>query len=191
MKRLFLILVSLLAFFDTYAGNSPIVLKSGNASAMKSAGTAVVEFDFSSAKVINGKETMSWEQFLQSKGDKKEKWEKQVSSSIIIFAKQLSKKTKPMKVVTEGTGDFRLIVQIAELDLGDTGAALLSHLSVFGGSKTGGAQLSGEIRLIDSDENELCSFSVNDLKGLKSEGALPRYTLVIMELAKQLAKLLK
>ena len=191
MKKFMLFLTCTFSTVCLYAANDPVTLKSGETSAMKSVGTGIVQFDYSKAQILDGKETTTWDVYAKSKGEKQSKWELAVKNTEGAFIKKLEKKVKPMKLATEGEGDYKLIIRFTKIDFGDTAAGVLSSLTVFGSSKAGGAKFTGEVELIDNTGKSLCVLSFTEAKGTRSDSNQLRFTVGMLDLANYICKALK
>ncbi len=191
MKKLLMFFVYVASTLCMHAAQNPVSLKSGDKSAMKSEGTAVVVFDYSQATVYDEKRPIKWEEYASRNGIEAEKWALQVKNSEGAFVKKLSKQTKPMALVTEGEGDYTLTVRFSEVDFGDHSGGKVKLLSAFGSVKDGGARFSGEVILTDKEGKELCVLSFLNAKGDGGGNSIVRFVVGLMDLAGYIGKAIK
>ena len=173
------------------AAQNPISLKSGDKAAMKSEGTAVVVFDYSQATVYDEHKPIKWEEYAIRNGIEEEKWALQVSNSEGACVKKLAKQTKPMKLTTEGEGDYTLTIRFTEVDFGDHSGGKVQLFSAFGSVKDGGARFSGEVILTDKEGKELCVLSFLNAKGDGGGNKIVRFSVGLMDLAGYIGKAIK
>lgn len=162
MKRILYLTVFLLATTSIAAKNG-LRLKSGDSSVLGKAVKAFVVFDYSKAE-IDGKD-MSLEDYIEQKGYKFEnKWENAQTMSHKDFIKQFNKKSIGMKLSADSTGkeDFKMIVQVRTINLGNTAKSLLPV-----GAKTdGGASLFGRLVIEDKKGTNVCVLTFADIQGI-------------------------
>ena len=161
MKRILYLTVFLLTTASIAAKNG-MRLKSGDPSVLGKAVKAFVVFDYSKAE-IEGKD-MSLEDYIEQKGYKFEsKWENAQTMSHKDFIKQFNKKSIGMKLSADPTGkeDYKMIVQIRTINLGNTAKSLLPV-----GAKTdGGASLFGRLVIKDKKGTDVCVLTFADIQG--------------------------
>lgn len=162
MKKLFYCIVCLLVVTSISAKNG-LRLKSGDASVLGKAVKAFVVFDYSKAE-IEGKD-MTLEDYIDQKGYKFEnKWENAQAMSHKDFIKQFNKKSTGIKLRADSTGgeNYKMIVQIRTINLGNTAKSLLP----VGARTDGGATIFGRIIIKDKTGVNTCVLSFADIQGL-------------------------
>lgn len=162
MKKLSYCIICLLVA-TSISAKSGVRLKSGNASILGKAVKAFVVFDYSKAE-IEGKD-MSLEDYIDQKGYKFEsKWENAQTMSHKDFLKQFNKKSTGIKLNADSTGreDYKMIIQIRTINLGNTAKSLLP----VGARTDGGATLLGRIIINDKAGTNVCVLSFSDIQGL-------------------------
>lgn len=161
MKRLVFFVICLLAVTSITAKNG-LRLKSGDSSVLGKNVSAFVVFDYSKAG-IEGKD-MSLEDYIDQKGYKFEtKWESAQTMAHKNFIKQFNKKSSGIKLSADSTGgeDYKMIIQIRTINLGNTAKSLLP----IGAKTDGGATLFGRIIIKNKAGANICTLSFADIQG--------------------------
>lgn len=160
-KRILHLAICLLAVTAITAKNG-LRLKSGDASVLGKAARAFVVFDYSRAE-IEGKD-MTLEDYIDQKGYKFEsKWETAQTMSHRDFIKHFNKKSNGIKLSADSTGkeDYKMIIQIRTINLGNTVKSLLP----IGAKTDGGVSLFGRIIIKDKSKSNICTLSFADIQG--------------------------
>ena len=165
MKKVFMIMsLMLMAVMTTSAKSKEVNLKSGDPKVLNQPGkTAIFTFDYKNT-VCEGKPL---QKYLADRGEKNVKdWPKecQETEDSYFMERWNDESKKNIKLVKEGTADYKIVVHIEELDLGSTAAAMF--MPSFS-RKTGACEVSGTIDVIDQKTGKtVCVFEINKLRGV-------------------------
>ncbi|MDR0895170.1 MAG: DUF4421 domain-containing protein [Prevotellaceae bacterium] len=186
MKRLSVWLCIILYATTTYAAN-PVSVKFGNPSIFKQRVKAVIEFDYSNAKV--GKKDLNT--YLKDRGENFVRdWPQDKITAGNLFITQFNKKNKDglQIVANTETATYKIIVHVQDLDMGNPASSFIP----FSPAKSGGCIMSGIIEIMDINANNIvCSLSVNKVKGMKSVSETSRIGLMYYDLAKCVCDLIE
>ena len=161
MKKLLMAVVLLTIAATGFAKKNYVSVISGDIAVLNQSGkTATEEFDYSKT-FIEGQPAM---EYLKSHGgDYLKDWpnDNVVTEGYFVDAWNDAVNKKGMKLVKDSKADYRVLVHVDSLDLGNTAAAMFSF------SKTGGGCIVyAKIDVIDNaNGNVVCKLLVNNLKG--------------------------
>ena len=180
MKKLTLVgLLCLLGVANLFA-KTEVTVFSGDKSVLKTKSLALLEFDYSSAKV--GDQPLA--EYL--KNNNESDWPDDNQFAISMFTKRLNKKSKGIKI-TENPAEasYKMVVRVTMLDFG-SGAGVLLTINPY----AGGCTMSGTVEIIDIKTNEtVCVIKVDDLKGQSSLLRKGRLGVLYHDLATKISKL--
>jgi len=162
-KVLLLGLLCLFCAANVFAGN-PVSVKKGSVSVFKTPSRALLEIDYSTAKV--GK--LTFEEYLKNKGnDYVRDWPRESETAASYFRQQFNKKSKGMKLTTDETDvAYKIVIRVKNLDMGDAGSYFVSMAITGFAGKAGGVIMSGSIEVIDLQTNKVvCTLYADDVQG--------------------------
>jgi len=180
------LLFGLLCLFCTanvFAGN-PVSVKSGSISVLKTPSKALLEVDYSAAKV--GKETL--DEYLKRRGDDFVRdWPRDKETAIQYFKARFDKKSKGMKLTTdESSASYKIVIRVKNLDMGNASGIF----TPFASAKAGGVIMTGTIDIIDLATNKVvCVLNVDEVKGEGFVSETVRLGMMYNELATMICKL--
>ena len=142
---------------------SLVTVKSGDASVLKTPSFALLEINFSDAKV--GTET--FEEYQQRRGENFIRdWPDAVMQTYASFKNFFNKKNKKgMQLRLEEGGDvtYKMVINVSYLNMGDSFSVMLPYSN----RKAGGMLMNGSIDIIDiGTNNVVCSLAFDGIKGL-------------------------
>ena len=192
MKKLLMTMLLVMIAATSFSKTNFLSVVSGDISVLNQSGkTAIDEFDYSNTN-IEGKLAM---EYLKSHGaDYLKDWPNDnVETEKYFYDKWNDEIGKGVKLVRASAADYKIVVHIDYLDLGNTGAALFSL------SKTGGGCIiGGSIDIIaNKTGNIVCKLTINSLKGNGAKffdtgtNEIRRRGLAYEKLAKQIIELAK
>ena len=168
-RKSLLLCLSGLLFTVTLFAAKPVTVVSGDVSVLKKASLALLEIDFSNAKV--GDVTM--EEYQNRRGtDFIIEWPDVVQSTHLAFVKFFNNKNqKGLQLTTEAIGvSYKMVINVSYLNMGDSFSGLIPYSS----RKAGGALMNGFIDIVDVKTNKVvCAL---DVIGLKGKGYLDQKT---------------
>lgn len=181
MKKLIFTLAGLLLAATTFAGNS-LTLKSGDASVLSEKEDAVLVIDYSNTKV----EGKTLEGYLQSRGDDFVRdWPEDAKKAKSYFVGRYNKKSKGLNVVEGSTGKYKMIIHVADMDMGNAGSSFIP----MAGAKAGGVIMNGTLEIVDAQSNkQVCEFQINKVKGVGHMSETVRIGMMYFQLATDLTK---
>jgi hypothetical protein len=192
MKHKVLILAGLLCLWSTAsvfaAKAKPVTVESGNISVLKSPSKALLEIDYSAAKV--GEKT--FDEYLKGRGDDFVRdWPEDSKKAATNFATRFNKKNKKgaqiLFPLTEDVADaaYKLVIRVESLDMGNA-----SGINPFASIDAGGVIMSGAVDIVDVKTNEVvCTLKVNEVKGIGHVSETVRLGMMYFELATLICKL--
>jgi uncharacterized membrane protein len=189
MKKV--LLVSVLCLFcatNLFAG-SPVTVKSGNVSILKTPEKALLEIDYSAAKVGN----ISFHEYLKGKGDDYVRdWPRESATAASYFKATFNKKSKGLTLTTDETAaTYKIVINVKNLDMGDAGTSIVNAI-LWGAAagKAGGVIMSGPIEIIDlNTNNTVLTLYVDEVKGGGAVNDAIRVGNMYSELALKICKL--
>ena len=182
-------LLCLLCTVNLFGGNS-VSVKSGDASVFKKASKALLEIDYSSAKV--GGKTL--DDYLKERGDDFVRdWPRDKETAASYFKTRFNKKSKGMQLTTDASSaSYKIVIHVNNLDMGNPASAIVAN-AVFGygiGAKAGGVIMTGTIDIIDMKTNEVVSvLYIDEVKGDGHPSETIRLGQMYVELATDICKL--
>ena len=189
MKKVLLFsFLSLFCMANLFAG-SPVTVKSGDVSILKTPAKALLEVDYSGAKVGN----ILFADYLKSKGDDYVRdWPRESATAASYFKATFNKKSKGLQLTTdESAATYKMLITVKNLDMGDAGTSIAMSI-MFGAAagKAGGVIMSGPIEIIDLHTNKtVLTLYVDEVKGEGAPNDATRVGLMYTELAKKMCKL--
>ncbi len=192
MKRVLMAMLLVVIATTGFSKTKFLSVVSGDIKVLNHSGlTAIDEFDYSKTN-IEGKPAL---EYLKSHGANYLKdWPNDnVVTEKYFFDKWNDEIGNGAKLVRSETADYKIIIHVDFIDLGNTAAALFTL------SKTGGGCIiAGTIDIIDCKSGEtVCKLQINDLKGNSSKfldvsnNENRRRGLAYEKLAKQIIELVK
>lgn len=192
MKRFFM-LASIAVLFGANAfakGPDPIVVESGSLAFVKGGGTATVIYDYSDLKVAG----TPLNDFLTLKDDKfRSDWEYViVPGAEAMFtglcSNSLNKGSFTAYTETDIETDYKIVLHLNELDLGNISGVF----NPFGGVKGGGATISGTIECVDNKTGKvICVINFNNVKGTSAYSDKDRWGVAYLYLINGMKKIVK
>ena len=197
MKRYLLTLLLSVVFVapSTFAQKNDVYVSAGDSKILLQPSTAVVEFDYSNTKV--GKcddgifvETQPLEMYLKGRGDDfVNDWpDDHVTAEnyfIENFQKLFAKKVGGMSIVeANSSADFKIVVHVDNLDMGNAAAAALGV-----GAKSGGAIFRGSIEIVNLKTNQADCVFEGLTKGVTNYSEVTRLGLAYLEIPKAMRDL--
>ena len=185
-KLLLSCLLSLFCMANIIAGN-PVSVKSGKISALKTTSKAIMDVDYSEAKV--GK--IPLEEYLIGRGeDFVRDWPQETNTAASYFKERFNKKSKGMKLTTDETiASYKLLIKVKTLDMGNAGSFFVT-MAIGGSSKAGGVIMCGTVEIIDlATKQVLGVLYVDEVKGGGAPQDAVRMGLMFSELATKICKL--
>jgi hypothetical protein len=181
---LFLSLFCLTSVASLFAAN-PVTVKSGDVTVLKQSSTALLEVDFSAAKVGS----QSFEEYLQNSKDKSisdlSDAKNIVETYFTARFNYLNKKKMQITTDAENAG-YKIMVHVRSLDMGNDAGVFVP----FAPATAGGVVINGTIDIIDmSTEKVVCTLNASDVKGSASPSIRFRIELAFQELASCICKL--
>ena len=190
-KKLFLVcLLSLFCSVNLLIGGNPVSVKSGNVSVLKEVSKALLEIDYSEAKV--GK--LLFDEYLKEQGeDYVRDWPRESETAISYFRERFNKKSKGIKLTTdESVTSYKILIRPKTIDMGNAGSYFVSMAIGVASNKAGGVIMCGSIDIIDLKTDQVvCSLYVDDVKGKSHYKDAIRMGYMYDELAKKICKLKK
>ena len=190
-----LMLSGVLFTSSTFAQRNEVYVSAGDSKVLLQPSTATVEFDYSKTKV--GKcddgvfvETQPLENYLKGRGDDfVNDWpDDHVSAETYFvenFQKQFAKKAGGMSIVeANSSADFKIVVHVDNLDMGNAAAAALGV-----GAKSGGAVYRGSIEIVNLKTNQADCVFEGLVKGVTNYSEVSRLGLAYAELPKAMKDL--
>ena len=178
----FLFATGLFNAHSLFAEKNPVSLKSGSISILKTPSEALLEVDYSEAKV--GDKTI--DEYLQERGeDFVRDWPKDKELAVSQFKKLFNKKNKGMKLTTdESVVSYKFVIRVEKLNMGTA-----TGLTLWG---AGGCIMTGTIDIIDLRTNEVvCNLYIDEVQGVGNFSETTRFVYMYIQLAAQLCKLKK
>ena len=182
MKKILFSLVCILCTASMFAGG--VSVKSGNGSVLKNSSKALLEFDYSKAKV----EDKTLDEYLKSRGDDFVRdWPRDKETAAGYFRGRFDKKSKGLKLTTNvSEPSYKIVIRVNSLDMGNGGSTYVPYAS----AKAGGVIMSGTIDIIDVKSNEVvCILNVDKVKGNGHPSETVRLGMMYFELATKICKL--
>jgi len=176
-----LILVSLLCLSSAVSlfAAKPLAVKSGDISVLKKKSNALLEIDYSAAKV--GDKTFY--EYLQGRGDDFVRdWPNDSTRVASYFTSRFNSRNKKGMQITADAANatYKIIIQVDKLDMGNGASAMLP----FAPADAGGVIMSGMIDVVDIGTDEIvCTLSVNEVKGNGNVSETLRLGMMYFELA--------
>lgn len=191
MKKLFAAAVIAVLFgTDVFAkGADPVTVDSGSLAFVKNGGTAAVVYDYSNLQVAG----VPLNDFLALKDEKFcSDWEYViVPGAEAMFAGScavLNKKKFFAYVGNDTPTDYKMIMHLTEVDLGNMSGVF----NPFSGMKGGGATISGTIECVDNKTgNTICVIRFNEVKGVSTYSDKDRWGIAYYYLVKGMQKIVK
>ncbi len=192
MKNLFVtVFITVLFGANAFAkGADPVVVASGSLAFVKGGGAATVVYDYSNLKVAG----VPLNDFLALKDDKfRSDWEYVIvpgaeASFAALCTANLNKKNFNVYAGGDTQTDYKMVLKLTELDLGNMGGVF----NPFAGAKAGGATVSGTIECVDNKTGEtICVVKFNNVKGTGAISDKDRWTVAYVYLVKGMQKIVK
>jgi len=187
-KKLFLVcLLGLFCSVNFLIAGNPVSVKSGNVSVLKEVSKALLEIDYSSAKVGN----LIFNDYLAAQGeDYVRDWPRESETATSYFRARFNKKSKGIKLTTdESVASYKIRITPKTIDMGNAGSFFVT-MAVGGSNKAGGVIMCGSIEIINLETNEVvCSLYADDVKGKSHFKDAIRLGYMYDELAKKICKL--
>lgn len=178
MKKTFLFLVGM--FFSVMAqAYTAVTFKAGDPSCLLRKTTTTFEVDYSKLRVTNY-DNLGWDAYLQRRGnDFVRDWPSDRRKAESYFTIRFNRKSDFLRI-TEGSADYKMVLRIATIDVGNAAGAFNPWAS----AKAGGAILNGTIEMYDARTNNLlCVLNVIDAKGAGTPSETTRLGLMFSEAA--------
>lgn len=160
MKKVLMVMMTLMVAFSVQAKDDKVEITSGNGKIMQEAGkTATIDFDYTKTTV----EGEPIKQNLKKRGDDVLRdWPKVAEDAKKQFIEQFNKRNKKgLQVVESGKADYKMKFIVKKLDFGSTGVAV-----VFGGlGSAGGAEVSGTLVVTNKSGNKVVEYDVHEVRG--------------------------
>ena len=190
MKKIVMFAVAAVMFCTTAMAKKadPVTVESGSLAVVKQEAKATVVYDYSNL-VVSG---MSLDDFLASQTDKfLNDWD----SVIVPYSEQMFSagcsaylNRAKFLVVSEGDADYKIVLHLTYLDLGNIGA----NFNPFAGMKGGGATVSGTIDFVNNATGEtVCTVKFNEFKGLNGYNDKDRWGSAYLMLMQNVGKIAK
>jgi len=183
----FLFVTGIFNTHSLFAEKNPVSLKSGSISVLKTPSEALLEVDYSEAKV--GDKTI--DEYLQERGeDFVRDWTQDKEQAASQFKRYFNKKNKGMKLTAdEALASYKLVIRVQKLDMGKaTGAIFLT----FAPATAGGCIMTGTIDIIDLRTTEVvCNFFIDEVQGVGNFSETMRLANMYVALADYLCRLKK
>lgn len=180
MKRIIFSLAMAFCCISAYSQDN-VTIKSGDVSVLSEEVAFSVEInDFN--PLIDGKNQSAEEYYTEKSEKHYEDFVTSLKNSHKGFAEYFNKKKgKAIKSSVEAEGQYKLLVDIASMNVGNAGGM------VWGVSpKAGGILINGDMTLIDSEGKTVCEMSFENVKGLMAPKFEDRAINVYRLLAKKL-----
>ncbi|MDR0206479.1 MAG: hypothetical protein LBI45_04400 [Bacteroidales bacterium] len=187
MEKSLVLFISLFCFTATlslFAGK-PVTVKSGNPAVLKQSSIALLEIDLSAAKV--GAKPLK--EHLKSVRDAtlREISDAQALVENYFTARFNYLNKKKMQIVSNSKDvDYKIVVYVKELDMGNDAGAFIPHAP----STAGGVAISGIANIIDSRTgNVVCTLNIDTVRGGASPTIRLRMAIAFQTLAEHIIKL--
>lgn len=184
MKKLLAFVFLAIIMFSTQARDGDqITLQAGTANVIWTLKSAFFETYYSEANV----EGLSWDQWLQSKGDDYVRdWPSDKKKVDDYFMTRFNKKTKKKGGLflqnTNPNDAYRFVVHFQDIDMGSIGGGIVANVFLGGfASKAGGVNFkSGYVDIIETSTGKVvCRLSFKDVKG---EGSVNMSSMLFLAL---------
>lgn len=191
MKKLFVTaFIAVMFCANAFAKSDPIVVTSGSLAFIKAGGTATVTYDYSNLKVAG----VPLNDFLAQKDDKfRSDWEYVIvpaaeASFAGVCTGILNKNNFTVHAGGDMQTDYKMVLKLTELDLGNASGVF----NPFSGAKGGGATVSGTIEFVDNKTGEtICVVNFNKVKGSIGISDKDRWSNAYFYLVRAMQKIVK
>ena len=188
MKKILLALAALLWSTVSLLAGSPVTVKSGDLSVLKTPAKAKIVFNYSGTYVgEDGARTMTLNKYLNSRGkDFVKDWPSDHAKAEEYFAIRFSKKNKKGLTAAEKgeKAQYTMTVNVKTLDMGNAAGAFIGM-----SAKAGGVIMWGDITIKNAKGKVVLTLDVDGVKGKASPSESMRLGLCYMDLATRIAKL--
>jgi hypothetical protein len=165
MKKVFLLMsLLLITVVSASAKKQYVTLQSGNPTVLNQVGkTATFSFDYKNT-ICEGKPLS---EYLKNRGEENVRdWPKECEETEngYFMERWNDESEKNIKLVKSGSADYKVIVHIDQLDLGNTAVAMF--VPSFS-RKTGACEVSGTVDIIDAKTGRnVCTLAISRLRGV-------------------------
>lgn len=184
MKKICFLLLCMTTLISLSAKDA-IVVKSGDATLLKQDVKALLECDFSNAKVGD----KPFDVYLKSNGEEYVKsWPDDQLKVALYFSTRFNKRNKNKMQVTDdpSAAQYKIVITPTVIDMGDRG----SSFNPFASAKAGGAILSGTVNIIEiASNNSVCQLQFEEVKGIGHVSNTVRLGMAFFGLATLMTKM--
>lgn len=178
MKKLLLLLTSVMLAMTADAYTC-VSFKSGDPSILLKKVGITYEIDWDHARVTNY-DNVLWQQYLKKRGDDFVRdWPKDRKQAEKYFVVRFNKKSDYMQIVESGSGDYKMVVKPATIDVGNGGAVFNPWAS----AKAGGVIMNGTIEFRNKAGKVVCVLNIINAKGVGTASETIRLGLTLSEIA--------
>lgn len=186
MKKILMLTFAALLTLMSQAADH-VTLRSGNPRVFLEQATTSFVIDWDHARVTNWDDRL-FPQYLKHRGnDFVRDWPQDRKKAEEYFTYRFNKKNGYWKIKESGSTDYKMIVHIATLDVGNGASSFIPMASV----KAGGAIINGTLEVRDRANKLLCTLNIEDEKGIGHMSETVRYGLALMNLANDLNSFVK
>ena len=186
MKKILMLTFAALLTIMSQAADH-VTLRSGNPRVFLEQATTSFVIDWDHARVTNWDDRL-FPQYLKHRGnDFVRDWPQDRKKAEEYFTYRFNKKNGYWKIKESGSTDYKMIVHIATLDVGNGASSFIPMASV----KAGGAIINGTLEVRDRANKLLCTLNIEDEKGIGHMSETVRYGLALMNLANDLNSFVK
>ena len=178
MKKLLLLLTSVMLAMTADAYTC-VSFKSGDPSILLKKVGITYEIDWDHARVTNY-DNVLWQQYLKKRGDDFVRdWPKDRKQAEKYFVVRFNKKSDYMQIVEGGSGDYKMVVKPATIDVGNGDAVFNPWAS----AKAGGVIMNGTIEFRNKAGKVVCVLNIINAKGVGTASETIRLGLTLSEIA--------
>ena len=179
MKKVLLMALVLFSSIAAHAYTC-VNFRCGDPSVLLKEAKTTFEVDWDHARVTNW-ENVLWPQYLQKRGDDFVRdWPEDRKKAETYFVVQFNRKSDYLQIPMQGEPvEYRMILRIADIDVGNGGATF----SPFSSAKAGGVIINGTIEIRDIAGFLLCVLNVAEAKGVGHMSETVRIGLTLNNIA--------
>lgn len=186
MKKLLLLMAGVL-FAMVADAYTCVSFKSGDPSILLKKVGITYEIDWDHARVVNY-DNLLWQQYLKKRGaDFVRDWPKDRKQAEKYFTVRFNKKSDYMQIVESGSGEYKMVVKLSTIDVGNGGASFNPWAS----AKAGGVIMNGTIEFRNKAGKVVCVLNIINAKGVGSASETIRLGVTLNEIAGDLCNFIE
>ena len=186
MKKLLLLMAGVL-FAMVADAYTCVSFKSGDPSILLKKVGITYEIDWDHARVVNY-DNLLWQQYLKKRGaDFVRDWPKDRKQAEKYFTVRYNKKSDYMQIVESGSGEYKMVVKLSTIDVGNGGASFNPWAS----AKAGGVIMNGTIEFRNKAGKVVCVLNIINAKGVGSASETIRLGVTLNEIAGDLCNFIE